>query len=237
LPYFNPIRYTAIDPMHNLFFGTAKHCMEVWTKNNILSKQDLVITNQRRKCTISYSPIAFCDVLPREHLPYWLLFMKACSSLCTRYLKKENIQLADRYLQLFCSNHEEVNGKEACTPNMHLHLHLKQCLNDYWPLYSLSYAFERYYGMLGRFLTNQTVKEPQLMRKCLLMQDLRSQSIPCEGDFLENLVYQHLLIISEGLLLATTGDEMRQFVYLSAPILSDGADLKITSKKMLSSVE
>lgn len=77
----------------------------------------------------------------------------SCSLLCTRYLKKENIQLADRYLQLFCSKYEEVNGKEACTPNMHLHLHLKECLNDYGPLYSFwCYAFERHNGMLGDIL-------------------------------------------------------------------------------------
>ena len=31
LPYFNPIRFAVIDPMHNLYLGTAKHVMEVWT--------------------------------------------------------------------------------------------------------------------------------------------------------------------------------------------------------------
>ena len=163
LPYFNPIRFTVIDPMHNLFLGTSKHCMEVWTKNNILKKQDLVIIEERmshmqapysigrlplkigsgfsgftadqwRNWTISYSPIALHDVLHRDHLQYWLLFVKACNLLSTRYLKKENILLADQYLQLFCKKYEEVNGKEACTPNMHLHLHLKECLNDYGPL-------------------------------------------------------------------------------------------------------
>ena len=254
--------------MHNLFLGTAKHCMEIWTKNNILSKQDLAIIEKRmsqmqapysigrlplkigsgfsgftadqwRNWTVSYSPIALRDVLPREHLQYWLLFVKACSLLCTRYLKKGNIQLADQYLQLFCTKYEEVNGKEACTPNMHLHLHLKECLNDYGPLYSFwCYAFERYNGMLGRFPTNQKVIEPQLMRKCLLMQELHSQSFPCEGDFLENLISKHSPIVSGGLLSATTGDEMLQFVHFSAPVLSDGTDFRITGhEKMIPPVK
>uniref|UniRef100_A0A1X7VJE2 Uncharacterized protein n=1 Tax=Amphimedon queenslandica TaxID=400682 RepID=A0A1X7VJE2_AMPQE len=26
LLYFHPVKHTPIDPMHNLFFGTAKHC-------------------------------------------------------------------------------------------------------------------------------------------------------------------------------------------------------------------
>ena len=37
LPYLNPIRHNVIDPMHNLFLGTAKHCMELWTKKEILN--------------------------------------------------------------------------------------------------------------------------------------------------------------------------------------------------------
>ena len=38
LPYFNPIKYTVIDPMHNLFLGTAKHCSQLWIKKEILSQ-------------------------------------------------------------------------------------------------------------------------------------------------------------------------------------------------------
>ena len=30
LPYFDPITFTAIDVMHNLFLGTAKHMLELW---------------------------------------------------------------------------------------------------------------------------------------------------------------------------------------------------------------
>ena len=34
LPYFDPIRFTIVDPMHNLFLGTAKHVMKnLWLEN------------------------------------------------------------------------------------------------------------------------------------------------------------------------------------------------------------
>ena len=80
--------------------------------------------------------------------PHWLLFVKACSLLCNRYLEKENVTLADHYLHLFCQKFVEVYGSNACTPNMHLHLHLKECLIDYGPLYAFwCFAFERYNGM------------------------------------------------------------------------------------------
>ena len=240
--------------------------MEVLTKNNILTKQDLVIIEERmshmqapysigrlplkigsgfsgftadqwRNWTISYSPIALRDVLHRDHLQYWLLFVKACNLLSTRYLKKENILLADQYLHFFCKKYE-VNGKEACTPNMHLHLHLKECLNDFGPLYSFwCYAFERYNGMLGKFPTNNKNIEPQLMRKCLLMQELHSLQFPHEGELLQSLISDHLPKLSGGLLSATT-DEMLHFAQLSAPMLSTSADFKITgNEKMLLKVK
>jgi hypothetical protein len=44
LPYFNCIRYHIIDPMHNLFLGTAKQIMKnVWidSQNPLISKNDL----------------------------------------------------------------------------------------------------------------------------------------------------------------------------------------------------
>lgn len=30
LPYFDPVRYCGVDPMHNLYLGTGKHMLEVW---------------------------------------------------------------------------------------------------------------------------------------------------------------------------------------------------------------
>ena len=41
LEYFDAIRFTAIDPMHNLFLGTAKHVLKLWVKKYFLTKKDL----------------------------------------------------------------------------------------------------------------------------------------------------------------------------------------------------
>ena len=45
LPYFDPVRMTIIDPMHNLFLGTAKHIMlkNVWIKKGLISDADLIV--------------------------------------------------------------------------------------------------------------------------------------------------------------------------------------------------
>ena len=49
LPYFDPIEFTAIDSMHNLFLGSGKHVFEVWMENNILSKQSLTTLEEKLK--------------------------------------------------------------------------------------------------------------------------------------------------------------------------------------------
>ena len=36
LPYFDPIRMLLIDPMHNLFLGTAKRMLHVWDDHKVL---------------------------------------------------------------------------------------------------------------------------------------------------------------------------------------------------------
>ena len=129
-------------------------------------------------------------VLRHEHMQYWLLFVKACTLLASRTLRKSDVELADQHLSMFCSCFEAVNGKKCCTPNMHLHLHLKDCIG---PLYAFwCYPFERHNGMLGGFPTNLRSIEPQLMKKCLLLQELHSQTIPKEGEVFKSLLEQHV---------------------------------------------
>ena len=41
LSYFDPVRMLVIDPMHNLFMGSAKHIVKkVWSTNNVLDLSD-----------------------------------------------------------------------------------------------------------------------------------------------------------------------------------------------------
>ena len=47
LPYFDCVRFTVIDPMHNLFLGTAKRVMETWLKSSVLSQADLELIQSK----------------------------------------------------------------------------------------------------------------------------------------------------------------------------------------------
>ena len=48
LPYFDPVKTLLIDPMHNLFLGTAKHiAREIWIGRNIVDRSSLDVIQQR----------------------------------------------------------------------------------------------------------------------------------------------------------------------------------------------
>ena len=69
-------------------------------------------------------------------------------------------------LHKFCKGIENIYGKDICTPNIHMHLHLKQCLIDFGPVYSFwCFSFERYNDILGNFQTNKKDLVITIMRK------------------------------------------------------------------------
>ena len=210
LPYFDPIKFCAIDVMHNLFLGTGKHMMSVWQDRNILSRQDILkieglvnkftvpsdigrlptnissgyggfTANQWRSWIIIYSPVVLKHILPDDHLLCWLLFVRACSILCSRFIKKSDVNTADQLLLLFCRKCEMLYGPTVCTANFHLHLHLKQSFLDFGPPHAFwCFAFERFNGILGNYYTNKRAIEVQLMRRFCHEQAVKKLDLPPE---------------------------------------------------------
>lgn len=204
LPYFDPVRFTVVDIMHNLFLGTGKHMFKQWVSLNLLTKDDLneiektirlvSVPNYVGRLPINissnyggytaaqwqswitlYSPIVLKGTLPDQHYRCWLLFVRACSILTRRTISKNDVMTADLLLLNFCRQYELIYGKEACTPNIHLHNHLKDCLLDYGPSHTFwCYSFERFNGILGSFHTNRKAVETQIMQKFVNAQNLLS---------------------------------------------------------------
>ena len=200
LPYFDPVRFTAIDTMHNLFLGTGKRMFGLWIDNGILSKSNIVEIEKRidlftvpavvgrlpsrigsqyggftakqwKNWILLYSAVALKGLLPSDDMGCWLLFVRACSLLCKPIIKKEDVVAADLYFLQFCCKVETLYGKEYCTPNMHLHLHLKESFFNYGPPHEFwCFAFERYNGILGSYHSNKKSIESQFMKKFLTNQ-------------------------------------------------------------------
>ena len=222
LSYFDPVRFTVVDVMHNVFLGTAKHMFKVWLQLELLTLANLEeierrvklfhIPNSVRRLPINiasnyggfkavqwqswiniYSPIVLKGILPSVHLQCWLLFVNACKILSKHALKVNDISLADAYLVQFCKTFQQMYGSQYCTPNMHSHFHLKDCLLDYGLSHAFwSFTFERFNGLLGSIHTNKRSIEKQIMRKFTSTQCLRSVSHKMNSQLKLLLPMQHL---------------------------------------------
>lgn len=95
-----------------------------------------------------------------------MLLVNACRLLCSRAISHDAITTMDTLLICFCRKYEELYGASFCTPNLHLHCHLKECFLDFGPASSFwAFPFERFNGVLGSVPTNHQTIEAQLMRK------------------------------------------------------------------------
>ena len=105
------------------------------------------------------------DILDTQQLECWRHFVLACRLLCHKILNARDVQLADALIMQFCRKTEQIYGKETITPNMHIHAHLRSCIEDYGPLHSFwLYAFERYNGLFEKIPNNNRCIEPQLVQ-------------------------------------------------------------------------
>ena len=243
LEYFDPIKHVAIDAMHNLFLGTAKHMFKVWLELELISRHGLGVIDEfisnfsvpnnvgrlplhmssNHSCfkaaqwsiwTTIYSPVVLRNILPTDHYKSWLLFVRACSLLTQRIIRISDVQTADQLLILFCKSVEQLYGYQYCTPNMHLHVHLKDTLLDFGPLHSTwCFAFERYNGYFGNIPNNKHCIEVQFMKTFLKSQHIRSLS-----HKISDVEFMQLLPVSESLdvsLSSIKDSDILQFLRLS----------------------
>ena len=198
LPYFDAPRMLVIDPMHNLFLGIAKYFLKnILISRGYLSDNQLVLIQKRindfvvpsgiskvrikiasgfskltadqwKNWVFYFSIIALRDMVSRDILEYWRLFVLACRTLCTKTVTLENVKLGDAFLLQFCCRVERFFGKECITPNMHLSCHLGQCMEDYGPVHGFwCYPFERYNGLMGSTPHNNRSIECQMMQRII----------------------------------------------------------------------
>lgn len=207
LDYFDIVRFCSIDPMHNLFLGTAKYVFKHWVSEGYLNKQQLQTIENRieemevpveigrlpkaissnygsytaeqwKNWSLIYSLHALKDILSDQHFKCWQTFVLACRYLCKPVLCPDDIARADMLLLKFCKGSQALYGSSYCTPNMHLHCHLNEVITDYGPIHCFwCFSFERYNGILGSITTNNRSIELQIMRKLTTLRFLDNISL------------------------------------------------------------
>jgi len=191
----------VIDPIHNLFLGTAKHMegngiltnihfqniqQKIETMNvpldvggipyKIESGMASLTADQWKTWTCLYSLYVLHDVLPKEHLNCWWLFVQACILICQPVLTHKAIDKADEFFMEFCQVVENLYGTQSCTINLHLHCHLAECLCDYGPVHSTwCFSFERYNGILGGTPNNNRSLQVEKTMMNRFIQQMESQ--------------------------------------------------------------
>ena len=223
VPHFDVVRCHVIDPMHNIFLGLAKHAIHTWKEKGILTTQhfcqiqekvDLITppaqvgriprkiesgfasftADEWKNWILFYSSYALYSVIDTPHFDCWSLLVDTCTLLCQPIVSQSHIDQAHVLLVEFCELFQTLYGAEYCTPNMHMSLHLKECMLDFGPLPAFwCFAFERYNGVLEAISKSWISPEKQMFLKFSEVQRLKSisASLQKSDDFLA-LVSDHM---------------------------------------------
>ncbi|OAD70943.1 hypothetical protein PHYBLDRAFT_63988 [Phycomyces blakesleeanus NRRL 1555(-)] len=196
LGYLDLVRGTIIDPMHNLFLGTPKRLMDRWIKDEDIQDGDFVAmqktaetmivpgeytslnskigkqfsymkADEWKSWVLVYSPVLLKDVLAKDRFENWINFVDACRLLIKPTITFNEVNTAHQFLQTFCTRCDELYNAEILTCNMHLHLHLRDTIRDFGPVYGYwLFGFERFNGLLKNLKTNRKIGfEETFMKK------------------------------------------------------------------------
>ncbi|OAD68012.1 hypothetical protein PHYBLDRAFT_163549 [Phycomyces blakesleeanus NRRL 1555(-)] len=143
--------------------------MDTWIANNLLDDKDFVEMQEetnRIVLPVGYTPLKIkigkkfpfmkADEWKSWCLIYSPVLLKTCLELTKSSITKNGIKKAHERLEEFCVGCEDFYKPDVFTQNMHLHLHLKEMIEDFGPIYGFwLFSFERYNGVLKGFETNQ----------------------------------------------------------------------------------
>ncbi len=137
-----------------------------WVPRNMKSEYINFNSYQWKEWTLTYSMLVLPGLIDPKYLKVWQHFVLACRLITQPVLSMIDAKNADKLFQDFGRGIEKVFGPKSVKPNMHMHCHLYECIDDFGSVYSFwLYPFERYNGNLGDFHTNNHSMEITLMRK------------------------------------------------------------------------
>ncbi|OAD75971.1 hypothetical protein PHYBLDRAFT_59502 [Phycomyces blakesleeanus NRRL 1555(-)] len=176
---------TIINLMYNPFVGTTKCIMEKWISTGLISNAHLIAmqdnanklhvpigyTSLRKKiiktfpfikadkwkswCLV-YSPTVLSDHLLQKHFDNWMCFVNACQYLAMPSLTYSNLAETHFCLELFGRNSQTLYGEQFITPNMYLHLHIKETVLNFGPAYGYwLFCFEHFNSIVKSYKTNK----------------------------------------------------------------------------------
>ena len=129
LPYYDPIRFLAIDPMHMLYLRISKYVLKMWLSLNILSDRMMLTIQHRvdsfvtptslklgnkiasgfshfsadqwKNWTLYYSLFGLKGLIPYNHYNCWHLYV--CTILCTVKISIADLDRVQSLILEFCT--------------------------------------------------------------------------------------------------------------------------------------
>lgn len=120
-----------------------------------------------------YSCTVLKGIVDDDVYAVWTYMLFAFSVFSARTLKHEDIDKAQKWYAFFLTDYAKLFGNEAIKPNFHFVEHMKEMLEDYGPLSSLScWVWERFNKLHKEINTNKRDVERQMMRDYVLRQSV-----------------------------------------------------------------
>ena len=110
--------------------------------------------DQWKTFILIYATSVTWDLLKEDDRRILTYFVRACSILVCRILPKVMLEEAHQCFLNMVKLIEKKYGPEKITPNLHLCLHICECITNYRPMYSFwCFSYERMNGLLGKLDT------------------------------------------------------------------------------------
>ena len=160
-------------PTIDNFLANIKCPHQVGRLTRPFSEKEFWKAREWENWTLYFSlPILF-NIVPREFLMHWSLFVEALYILSQAEIRNFEIDLADRLLHKFVAGTEKLYSKVAMTFNVHLLLHLSKSVYDWGPLWAHNaFAFESGNGQLLKGIHSAKGMHHQICRRISLQYSL-----------------------------------------------------------------
>ncbi|XP_043464001.1 uncharacterized protein LOC122499618 [Leptopilina heterotoma] len=186
----------SFEYLHAVLLGSVKHLWEIWTANGFLSKGDVENINKLISCIEMVSEIhrvarefnfkskwkasewrswlLFFGVpclrkyLPSECLQHFSLLVNTIFTLLKTKITEEELLQCELDIIEFVGEFENLYGQENMTFNVHLLLHIVECIRRCGPLWATSaFCFESHLHVLKQYALGPKKPEQQMATKSL----------------------------------------------------------------------
>ena len=154
-----------------------------WIPKNIASNWGTFTAYEYKAWVLTYSLYCLEGIFDDKYLKVWAKLVNACQYLVKPCVTKHEVDRAHTLFKEFGTDLEKLYGKDFITPNNHLHMHLKDCVLEFGPVYSYwLFAFERFNNNIGNVHTNKRNIEIQIMRHTDRQNQLKLLELDLDPD-------------------------------------------------------